>query len=211
MSNGVEAHPAAGGERIRRLVNRAQSGDAGAFDDLVREYQQPMFNLAFRMVNSREDADDLTQDIFVRLHRVIGQYRGESAFETWLYTVAVNVCRSGRRRLNRVAHFESVRLDEERPESDTPRPAMEPVDPADPPGKSLERKEMGQRVQELVAGLPEDLKTILVLRDLQGLAYEEIAKILGCNMGTVKSRLFRARLEMKERLSREGLLCAVTK
>ncbi len=211
MSNEVKPNAAEAEERVRTWVRRAQAGDSQAFDNLVREFQRPIFNLAFRMVNHREDAADLTQDIFVKLHRVIGQFRGESAFGTWFYTVAVNVCRSGRRRLGRIANFESVRLDETRPDEDSERPPLEVVDPSDLPGKTLERKEAGQRVREMVAQLPEDLKAILVLRDLQGMAYEEIAEVLGCNLGTVKSRLFRARLEMKERLSREGLLCTATK
>lgn len=210
-SNEVTPGAAKAEERILTWVRQAQAGDAQSFDCLVREYQRPLYNLAFRMVNHREDADDLTQDIFLRLHRVIGQFRGESAFATWLYTVAVNVCRGGRRRLGRIANFEAVRLDAEWPDEEPGQPQRELADPTESPGTTLERKETGQYLREMIARLPEDLKTVLILRDLQGLAYEEIAEILECNLGTVKSRLFRARWELKERLSREGLLCAATK
>lgn len=212
MSNEVEQNPSMpADEPMKALVTRAQSGERQALDELIRRFQKPMYNLAFRMVNNREDADDLTQEIFVRMVRAIDKFRGESEFGTWLYALAANICRSGLRRLRRVASFEVVRLDEVQVQADSDRPPMEAVDPAELPGKTMERKEVAQRIQEIVAALPEELKTILILRDMQGLAYEEIAAALGCNMGTVKSRLFRARLAAKAKLSREGLLCAVKK
>jgi RNA polymerase sigma-70 factor (ECF subfamily) len=212
MSNLLERDEKdAAGEPVRELVEQAQAGSQTAFNELVRAFQRPMFNLAFRMVNNREDADELTQEIFVRMYRSIGKFRGNSAFATWLYAIAVNTCRSRLRRLRRIAHFEVVRLDEERERDDFGPSHVEAVDPADPPGKAMERREIGEQVRKIVAAMPDELKTVIVLRDMQGLAYEEIAAALGCSVGTVKSRLFRARLRAKEKLSREGLLCAVKK
>ena len=185
------------------LVGRARNGETAAFDALVRLFSMPMYNLAYRMSNNREDADDLTQEVFVRLHRAIGQFRGESKFSTWLYTLALNTCRSGLRRVRRIGAREVVRLDAER-DDDHPAP-FEAVDPGDSPGKVMEREEVLRQVEAAVAELPEEFRAVIVLRDLQGLSYEEMADALRCSLGTVKSRLARARLRVKDKLIKEGV------
>ena len=191
---------------VEGLAERAKEGEAAAFDQLVRLLGTPMFNLAYRMVNNRADADDLTQEIFVKLHRSIRQFRGESKFSTWLYALAANTCRSGLRRLRRTAEMEVVRLDDDGA-ADAPKP-REPADPADPPGRGLERREVREQVEAAMAELPDEFRMTIVLRDLQGLSYEEIADALRCSVGTVKSRLARARFRVKEQLTREGFACA---
>ena len=210
MSNSPEpGKEPAGGERpdeaqVAALVRRARDGDAGAFDALVRMFAASMFNLAYRMTNSREDADDLTQEVFVKLYRTIGQFRGESRFSTWLYALAANTCRSGLRRLRRIAGAETVRLDANEEEG-RPRHS-EAVDPGDGPVKGLERREILNAVEAAVAELPEEFRIVVVLRDLQGLSYEEMAEALDCSMGTIKSRLARGRIRVRDRLAERGMV-----
>ena len=207
MSNHTEA---IGDEdkRVAALVVRAQSGEMAAFDELVTIFQSRMFNLAYRMVNSREDAADLTQEIFVKMYRSIHKFGGRSKFSTWLYAVAANCCRSGLRRLRRVSDREVVRLDATA-ENDAGRRYRELPDPAESVPETMGRGEVKARIEAVIAELPEDARMVMVLRDLQGMTYEGIAEALQCSIGTVKSRLSRARLKLKDRLSREGLTCAV--
>lgn len=195
MSNQIETD---------ELVRRAKDGDMAAFDELVRVFQGPMFNLAYRMVNNREDANDLTQEIFVKMYRSIGKFRGDSRFSTWLYTVAANTCRSRLRQLRRVSSHETVRLDSNWDE-DTTR-SIEPVDSGASPVEELERDELKQCVELAVAELPEEFRAIVVMRDLQGLTYQEISGAMECSIGTVKSRLSRARTRVKAELRRRGLV-----
>jgi RNA polymerase sigma-70 factor (ECF subfamily) len=176
-----------------------------AFDELVRVFQGPIYNLAYRMVNDREDAKDLTQEVFVKMYRSIGKFRGDSKFSTWLYAIAANTCRSGLRRTGRIARFETVRLDDTGPDGEQSG-GIDPVDGTDSPGERLERDEVRQQVGEAVAALPEDFRAIIIMRDMQGLSYEDVAEALQCSMGTVKSRLFRAREKLKEILSKRGLV-----
>ena len=192
-------------EHIARLVKEAGAGSMAAFDELIRLFQDRIYNLAFRMVNNHEDASDLTQEIFVKLHRSLGKFRGQSRFSTWLYAVAANHCRSGLRKLRRIDFFESRSLDEPRDETNggDARHAIEPADPGVSPATALEHRELGERIGAVVAGLPEKLRTVLVLRDMQGLEYEEIACVLDCSLGTVKTRLWRARFRVKDKLERK--------
>ncbi len=185
------------------MVREAQRGDPRAFDELVREFQGTMYNLAFRMTNNAEDAADLTQEIFVKVYRSMGRFRGESKFTTWLHAVAANTCRSGLRKLRRIAWFETRSLDEPRGEDDS-RPFLEPEDPADGPAESAQRREKQEEIGAAVAALAEEFRIVLVMRDVQGASYEEIAGALGLSLGTVKSRLCRARFRVKEELVRKG-------
>ena len=191
------------GVDVDDLVRRAQKGDADAFDELVRVFSGPMYNLAYRMAGNAADAGDLTQEIFVKLYRAIGKFGWRSKFSTWLYRLAANTCYSGLRKIRRVASAEVVRLDDDRADDvrsrDTP-------DPGDLPSRRLERRELRHQIEGAIAVLPEDFREVIVLRDLQGLTYEEIAESIGCAVGTVKSRLARARTRVKERLRRDGVV-----
>jgi RNA polymerase sigma-70 factor (ECF subfamily) len=184
----------------------AQAGETGAFEELMRIFERPVFNLAYRMVNHRGEAADLTQDIFVKLYRSLPMFRGESRFSTWLYALAANMCRSRLRKLRRISSVEAFSLDESR-EGEAGRPATEPVDPRDPPAAEIEREELRRQIEASVAELPRGFRIVLVMRDMQGMAYEEIAAALRCSMGTVKSRLARARIRLQEKLRRKGLSC----
>lgn len=197
------ADPATDDAEVEALVRQAQSGDASAFDGLVRRFSSPMYNLACRMVGNQADADDLAQEIFVKLYRSLRQFRWESRFSTWLYALAANMCRSGLRRRWRISSREVMSLDRDDP-TETGQP--EPRDPGDLPIDAIMRRETREQVESAIAELPDDFRMVIVLRDLQGLEYEEIAQALKCSMGTVKSRLARARLRVKTRLVRQGVV-----
>ena len=192
-------------EDVARLVQEASGGSMEAFDALIRRFQGRIYNLALRMVHNPEDAGDLTQEIFVKLHRSLGKFRGESRFSTWLYAVAINHCRTGLRKSRRIGFFESRSLDEphDAAADGDARQAIEPVDPGATPSVSLEHRELGERIGAAVVGRPAELRTVLVLRDMQGLEYEEISRVLACSLGTVKSRLWRARFRVKDELEQK--------
>jgi RNA polymerase sigma-70 factor (ECF subfamily) len=201
----VEIATSAAEEEVARLVREAKAGRLEAFDELIRRFQDRVYNLAYRMVNNHADASDLTQEIFVKAHRALGKFRGQARFSTWLHAVAVNHCRSGLRKSRRIGHFECRSLDDPAgPRADDHRGAVEAVDAGESPAVAMEHRELGDRIGAVVAGLPEELRTVLVLRDMQGMEYEEIARVLGCELGTVKSRLWRARWKAKEALEKDG-------
>ena len=163
----------------------------GAYDRLVLKYQDRIFNLAFRMVGDREDAADLSQDIFLRAFRAIDRFRGDCAFYTWLYRIALNTIRDFGRKLARKKSVERNVI------AGNPYPvAVEAPGPAEK-ASGAERREL---VSRAIADLDEEHRTLVVLRDIDGRDYGEIAAILDCPKGTVKSRLHRARLALREKL-----------
>ncbi len=204
-----EREPVADDRGVEELVRQAQAGKTTAFDELVRQFHVRIFNLAFRMTNDMNDAADLTQEVFVKAYDKINSFEGKSRFSTWLYALALNICRSGLRRLKSISSREVLSLDRKK-DPETGRGRYEPADAGDLPGKALERQDTMRVVEKAIAGLPEEFRTVIVLRDLQDLAYEEIAETLDCSVGTVKSRLARARTRVKDALKREGLTCAAT-
>ena len=153
-------------------------------------HQHRVFSIALRMLGSRAEAEDIAQDTFLRAHRAIGDFRGEARLGTWLYGIAARLClnriASAPRRLERADDAALLRL---------PAPA------ADAAG-ALERSELAAALQEAIAELPEERRIVVVLRDLEGLSYEEIAATLGLELGTVRSRLHRARNDLKAKLER---------
>lgn len=177
------------------LVERCQSGDAAAFDSLVAKYAPQVYNLAYRMVGDPDDAEDMAQAVFIRVFRAIKGFRGTSSFNTWLYRVATNVCLDElKRRKRRPVATEWP------PEEDVP---LDPPSAAavDPEAAAL-RRERQELVQRAIQSLPEAQRVVLVLADIQGLSYDEISQALGASLGTVKSRLNRARLALKSKLAR---------
>ena len=174
----------------RALVEAAAGGSREAFDELVRRHQAAIITLARVLTGGRGDPDDLAQDVFVRAWRNLGSFRGESTFRTWLHRVAINVIRTSQSRQGRLMRlFVSRDRDEEPPE----QPAWdEPVDTA------LARRQV---IGRALAALPEDLRIAVTLRDLQGMDYKEIAAALDVPIGTVESRIFRARQKLKPLLA----------
>ncbi len=193
--------PPRGGDRgydetDENLMLRVGKGDKGAFDEIVRRYASKMVNLAYRITGDRELAEDIGQETFLRAYRSAARYREISKFSTWLHTIAINLCRNElRRRKFRMFSLEGMA---ERDEDSKVR--IDIADEKSTPDREVERHELGRLIKDAVATLPEKFKTPLVLRDMQGLTYEEIGGILNLPEGTVKSRINRARLRVKELL-----------
>ncbi len=173
------------------LVARAREGDREAFTELVMHYQIPLYNLALRMVGSADDAADIAQEAFLRAWEKLRTLKSGNPFKPWLFQIGVNLCYDHFRRGKRVAT-----MPEEGHETHVVSLGLPVPDPA-------ERAEAGERnriVRESINGLDPDLRTALVLRDVNGLAYEEIAAVIKAPLGTVKSRIARARAHVQERL-----------
>lgn len=170
------------------LVERARAGDARAFDLLVRKYQHRVLGLVGRMVSDWSEAQDVAQEVFMRAWRSLGNFRGESSFYTWLYRIAVNTSKnqivsSGRR--PQTAELQTV---EDEHWSGAGRMQEQAT-----PENELLRQEMERTVVRTVEALPEDIRTALTLREVDGLSYDEIAELMQCPIGTVRSRIFRGR------------------
>lgn len=183
-----------------RLVQRFQAGDAAAFSDLVQRYQDRVYTLCLRWMGEPEVAAEVAQDVFVALYRSLDRFRGESRLSTWIFRVTVNHCKNRRlyqKRRHSEAHepLEGVGHEDDGPIRQLP-------DPGPGTDAGLRRSEAGRLLQEALGRLDESHRTILVLRDVEDLPYEEIADILELPRGTVKSRLHRARAELARILSR---------
>jgi RNA polymerase sigma-70 factor (ECF subfamily) len=175
------------------LIERCQQGDAAAFDALVQQYSSWVYNLAYRLTGNPDDAEDVAQEAFVRVFKAIRRYRRSAAFSTWLYRVVTNVCLDELKRRGRrpVPMSQSGDADSDPPEA---------ADPMADPAEIAERRERQAVIQRAIASLPRQQRAVLVLCDVQGMSYEEAAEVLGAKVGTVKSRLNRARLALKARL-----------
>ncbi len=182
---------------IDSLVNQAQRGDDGAFTALVDEYKNSIYNYVVRMLHDRTEAEDIAQETFVRAYQALPEFRGASSFQTWLYRIASNLAIDAARRRSRRS---TVSLDE--PVSvENSEVSRQVADKAPGPVKKLETSETQQVVREAIGELSPKLSSVIVLCDLVGLSYEEIADILGCPLGTVKSRLFNARDQLQKKLA----------
>jgi RNA polymerase sigma-70 factor, ECF subfamily len=182
-------------ENDQQLVQRVQKGDRSAFDLLVLKYQHRVIKLVSRFVSNPAEAEDVAQDAFLKAYRALPSFRGESAFYTWLYRIAINTAKNSlvaaRRR---PVDFD---LDLQDPEQFDRHAKLKETDT---PERVLLTEEIRQVVQGAMEQLPEDLRTAIVLRELDGLSYEEIAEAMDCPVGTVRSRIFRAREAIDKRL-----------
>ncbi len=199
MSNEPEA--VQGEMSGEELAQRFRQGDQRAFDELVKCYQARIFNLAYRMLNQREEAADLTQEIFIKLHRSLDRFRGESSFTTWLYAIAFNMGRNKLRSFRRRPARNAISIDAPL-ETEDGAVTPELADPGRSPREQVERDEVRRELEGCLAELPPEFAAALVLRDLQQLSYEEIAAALRCSLGTVKSRIARGRLMVMEKLKK---------
>lgn len=179
----------------QETLERFRSGDRDAFGDLVGRYQDRLYRCLIRIAGDHHDAEDLLQDVFVKAFRGLGAFHGDSQLFTWLYRIAVNTALSRRRRGRGRAPVLS--LDQTREEGGSP------TDPADPvrgaPEQAVAAEEVEQ-VRRAIDSLDDDHRTVIVLKDMEGLPYDEIAEIVGCPRGTVKSRIHRARMAIREKL-----------
>jgi RNA polymerase sigma-70 factor (ECF subfamily) len=170
------------------LVRRAQRGERGAFDLLVLRYQHKVVKLVVRLLRDPTEAEDVAQESFVKAYRALGSFRGDSAFYTWLYRIAVNTAR------NAMASRQRRPLDYEADLSESEQSdVVSRLRHNDTPEAAALSEEIHETVNRAVASLPEDLRTAIILREVEGLSYEEIAEAMDCPVGTVRSRIFRAR------------------
>ena len=182
------------------LVERAVAGDQKAFEMLVIKYQRRIERLVSRMVRDHELVQDIAQETFIRAYRALPQFRGESAFYTWLYRIAVNTAKKALVDLKRDPVInESALLSSGDEDDETSRVEREPSDDATPEAL-LASKEIAETVNAAIEALSEDLRQAITLREIEGLSYEEISELMNCPIGTVRSRIFRAREAIAQRL-----------
>lgn len=172
------------------FLDRLRAGDARAFEEFVATHQHRVFGVALRMLGAAAEAEEVAQEAFLRAHRSLGEFRGEARLSTWLYTIISRLC------LNRLASGDrrAVRHGEEI--------LLRVADKGSGPAARAERAELEEALHHAIAELAEERRVVIILRDLEGLSYEEIALALGLEPGTVRSRLHRARMELKDKLER---------
>ncbi len=178
----------------RRLIDETLSGQSAAYGELVRRYQDRLFNAILRVVDRPEDAADVMQDAFVNAYLNLRSFHGDSEFYTWLYRIAFNAAISWRRKQRSRVSLQSSGMELAEP-ADTRRDSR--------PGEAMERREDEDKLEASMARLSDDHRQVLVLKDLEGMKYDEIAEILEVPIGTVRSRLHRARLELHDLLTDE--------
>ena len=186
-------------EREQAVIRQILDGDVNAFEELMAAYEKNVYNLALRTVNDREDAADMAQEAFIKAYQSLSSFRGDSKFSVWLYRIVSNVCLDFLRRRNRRSTVSLSVEDDEGEEAQLDIP-----DESFSPEAQLERRLTREAVQRGLSGLPPDSRQILLLREIQGLSYEEIARVLDLEVGTVKSRLFRARKKLCAFLLKDG-------
>lgn len=181
----------------KNLIKKAQKGDTAAFESLVTAHEGFVYNLALRTLRSGHDAEDAAQEVFIKAWTAIGSFRGDSKFSVWLYRICGNVCTDMlRRRRDEL----SLTLDD----GDGGDTELDVVSSAPTPQETLEKKERSEALQRALDSLPEDYRRAIMLREAGGMSYDEIASALNIDIGTVKSRIFRARKKLCEILSADG-------
>ena len=190
------------------LVERVKQGDVRAFEMLVVKYQRRIERLIGRMVRDVDLVADIAQETFIRAYRALPQFRAESAFYTWLYRIAVNTAKKALVDMKRDPVMTHTSLQGADDDDETYRGGLEPTD-GETPEALLASKEIAATVNAAIAALSEDLRQAITLREIEGLSYEEISDVMNCPIGTVRSRIFRAREAIAERLrplldTREG-------
>ena len=183
----------------KELISRAQKGDQDAFGQLVLAHQNKVFTLCVHMMGSREEAEDMAQEAFLKAWRSLDSFHGESSFATWMHRLTTNLCLDHLRKQTRRQNISvAVSLDDEE------AAFTEPADPGSDPQRELEKRERQRAVEKALRGLPEHHRRALVMREVSGLSYQEIADALELDLGTVKSRIARAREALRKRLLEDG-------
>lgn len=181
------------------LVERVQAGDKKAFDLLISKYHQRVIRLISRLVRNPAEVEDIAQEAFIKAYRSIGQFRGDSAFYTWLYRIAVNSAKNALMASNRRPIPMSDLLKSDENEEGEAWPVESAID-FQTPEALLASRQVAQTVDAAIQSLAEDLRTAIMLREIEGLTYEEIAEAMNCPIGTVRSRIFRARETIAKQL-----------
>jgi len=179
----------------KELLAKLKDGDRDAFNILVEAYQQKVINLAYGMLSSQEDAYDAAQETFIRIYKNIGEFKGASSLSTWIYRICTNICNDMLRKRSKVRG--TISLDAE----DEDNPVHRLADDTPTPEQAVELSERQAAVRRAIAELSEEYRSVILLFDIEGLSYDEISAILNCPIGTIKSRLSRARANLKKILS----------
>ncbi len=183
------------------LVKRFQDGDEGAFKELVLKYQGKVYMNTIAMIGHPQDARELTQEVFIRVHRHLGRFEGTASFYTWLYRITRNLCIDHyRRRRVYSAEYDDTRAHGSQAEENTAFPVVSAASRETPTGR-LMRKELSMKIQQAMNSLSAKHREVLIQRELEGRSYQEIADLVGISIGTVMSRLFHARKIMQSRLA----------
>ena len=186
-------------EQELTVIRRVQRGDTDAFEVLVAAYEKNVFNVALQMTGNREDAQDMTQEAFLKAYSSLSSFRGDSKFSSWLYRIVSNVCLDFKRRQGR-RPSSSLTVEDDEGENIQ----LDIADESQSPEALLERKMTREAVRAGLQQLPDEQRQILLLREIQGLSYEEIGEAMGLEAGTVKSRIFRARKKLCAFLLKDG-------
>ena len=177
------------------LVARFKEGDESSFKELVERYQSRVYSIVLAMLGDKNDADDLSQEVFLKVYRFIHQFKGRSKFFTWLYRLTINTCISAR---NRKKRNNQILLSQSFKKDFTPIDTLQ--NDAKSPIEILQNRELEKKIKLALDSLSDGLKEVFVLREIEDLSYKQLSRILHCPEGTVKSRLFRAREELKKKL-----------
>jgi len=186
-------------ETDESLVRAFKAGNSAAFDRLVIKHMDKLFNLCYRLLGDYQEANDTAQEVFIKIFRSLNKFRFESTFSTWLYRIAVNTCKN-RLKSSAYRHRKKMVSLDNPGGSKNHNPSFEIQDTSPSPAVQLEKKERLRLIEKAINSLPPSQKSVVVLRDMEGLSYEEIAEITGLNLGTVKSRLARGRLDLRNKL-----------
>jgi len=192
--------PAGSPDPDAAFVRAVQDGDMAAFDQLVIKHKDKLFNMVYWLLGDYQETNDCAQEIFIRVFKSIKKFRFQSSFSTWLYRIAINTCKN--RRKSSAYRWKKRTISLENPENPKQDNRSYEIQNGSPsPENRLEKKERIMLIRKAINALPQEQNRVIVMRDIQGLSYQEIADITGLNLGTVKSRLARARLELKNKLN----------
>lgn len=180
-----------------QLVEKFKAGDKDSFRILVERYKSRVYNIIYGIMGSRDEAEDLSQEVFLNVYRFLHRFKEKSKFYTWLYRIAVNICLSARKKKNKSGNIFSLT---EISETDNTSRKMELADESFSSQKKLEDMELAGKIKSAINSLSEVLKATFALREFEDLSYQELAKIFQCSKGTIKSRLSRAREELRQKL-----------
>jgi RNA polymerase sigma-70 factor (ECF subfamily) len=190
-----EPPPSSGtsGDDIETLIQRCLNGDQAAWDAIVRQHWRKVFNVAYKFVGKHDEAEDLTQDIFLKVFKSLDTFDRRANFQTWLISVSRNLC---------IDHYRSVRKERETIDRDVDANELAPASREESPMAALEQRDRVSLLRQALAALPETLRTAVLMRDIQELSYQEIADMLRLPEGTVKSRINRGRTELARQIKK---------
>ena len=180
------------------LVEKVKKGDADVYEKIIQKYQSKVFGLIYNMTKNQNDIEDLAQEVFIKIYKNLGKFKGESSLYTWIYKITVNLCLDEMKKRKNVIYLdEKIEVDDGEVNRELPSEDKSQE-------KLYEEKELQEKLHNCINKLPEKQKVMIVLRDIKGFSYEEISKITDVKLGTVKSQINRARLKLKELLDEEG-------